>query len=49
MAQLARYPTTYEHDLELLAKHDTKEAELTFNQRNAILMRSGEKKVRMTC
>jgi len=38
---LAKYPTTYEEDLDLLENDTT----LTFNTRNATLMRSGEKKI----
>lgn len=37
----AGYPTTYEEDLALLEANEG----LTFNTRNAILMRSGEKKI----
>ena len=40
--QLKKYPTTYEEDLKLL---ETKK-DFTFNNRNAVLMRSGEKKVK---
>ena len=36
--QSIRYPTTYEEDLEILEKKD-----LTENQRNSVLCRSGEK------
>lgn len=39
--QYRAYPTTYEADLKILEKPES----LTFNQRNAVLMRSGEKKV----
>ena len=39
---LKKYPTKYEEDLQILA---TKK-DMTFNQRNAVLMRSGEKKVK---
>lgn len=35
------YPTTYEEDLEILETNQ----DLTFNTRNALLMRSGEKKI----
>eukprot|EP01017_Pseudomicrothorax_dubius_P027102 TRINITY_DN3084_c0_g1_i10.p2 TRINITY_DN3084_c0_g1~~TRINITY_DN3084_c0_g1_i10.p2 ORF type:complete len:598 (-),score=164.66 TRINITY_DN3084_c0_g1_i10:1899-3692(-) len=38
--QLARYPTTLEEDLRLLKQDD-----LTENQRNCILLRSGEKEI----
>ena len=38
---LAGYPTSYEEDLEILETNK----ELTFNTRNAVLMRSGEKKI----
>ena len=37
---LARYPTSYDDDLELLKKDD-----LTFNERNCYLFRSGEKEI----
>lgn len=39
---LKKYPTKYEEDLQILATNK----DLTFNQRNAVLMRSGEKKVK---
>ena len=39
--QLAKYPNTYEEDLKILAENKS----LTYNNRNAVLMRSGEKKV----
>lgn len=39
--QLKRYPTTYEEDLKILETNK----EMTWNQRNCVLMRSGEKKV----
>ena len=39
--QLTRYPTAYEDDLKILAENKT----LSYNNRNAVLMRSGEKKV----
>lgn len=42
--QLKKYPTTYEEDLKIL---ETKSKEMTFNQRNCVLMRSGEKKVKI--
>jgi histone-lysine N-methyltransferase SETD3 len=38
---LSRYPQTYEEDLEILANNK----DLTFNTRNATLMRSGEKEI----
>jgi histone-lysine N-methyltransferase SETD3 len=38
---LHNYPHTYEEDMELLEKNE----DLTFNTRNALLMRSGEKKI----
>ena len=38
---LGNYPQTYEEDLEILEKDEG----LTFNTRNALLMRSGEKKI----
>jgi hypothetical protein len=37
---LNKYPDTYETDMELLKQKD-----LSFNKRNAIIFRSGEKKV----
>ena len=41
LTQLKKYPTSYEEDIAILeARKD-----LTFNQRNAVLMRSGEKHV----
>jgi len=40
-AQLKKYPTTYEEDLKILET----QKDMTFNQRNCVLMRSGEKKV----
>ncbi len=41
-AYLTKYPDSYESDVKLLAENKT----LSFNERNAIVMRSGEKKVR---
>lgn len=38
---LSGYPQTYEEDLEILENNK----DLTFNTRNAVLMRSGEKKI----
>ena len=35
-----RYPTSYEEDLEILKRTD-----LTFNQSNSVLYRSGEKEI----
>jgi hypothetical protein len=35
-----KYPCTYEEDLEILKRED-----LTFNQRNSVLFRSGEKEI----
>ena len=40
---LAEYPTTHEDDLKLLAEDDPPMSKLTFNQRNMVLYRSGEK------
>ena len=37
---LEKYPTTLEEDLKILERED-----LTFNQRNCVLYRSGEKKI----
>ena len=37
---LSRYPQTLEEDLEILKRTD-----LTFNQRNTVLFRSGEKEI----
>ena len=42
--QLDKYPTSYQEDLELLDK-DEKESGLTYNKRNCVLFRSGEKKI----
>ena len=42
--QLNRYPQTLEEDLELLSKDD-KEGFLSYNCRNCVLFRSGEKKI----
>ncbi len=39
--QLQRYPNTYEEDLKILET----QKDMTFNQRNCVLMRSGEKKI----
>lgn len=39
-ASYEKYPTTYEEDLKILERED-----LTFNQRNCVLFRSGEKKI----
>ena len=39
-AGLNAYPTTYQEDLEILKRDD-----LTFNQRNCVLFRSGEKEI----
>ena len=36
----SKYDTTYEEDLEILKRED-----LTFNQRNSVLFRSGEKEI----
>lgn len=43
-ASLAKYETTYQEDLDLLAKDDQEKC-LTYNQRNCVLFRSGEKKI----
>ena len=37
---LAKYPNSYEEDLELLKKND-----LTYNERNCIILRASEKNV----
>ena len=37
---LSKYPTTYEEDMQILQNPD-----LTFNNRNCVLMRSGEKAI----
>jgi len=42
-AQMAAYPVNLDEDLEILQRTD-----LTFNQRNAVLYRSGEKKILFT-
>ena len=42
LASLAEYPNTLEEDNKLLAKDDEKQF-LTFNQRNCVLFRQGEK------
>ena len=41
LESLGNYPTTYEEDLEILEKNEG----LTFNTRNCVLFRSGEKKI----
>lgn len=41
--QMATYPQTLDEDMEILERTD-----LTFNQRNAVLFRSGEKKILFT-
>ncbi len=41
---MAAYPTTFDEDLEILEKR----TDLTFNERNAVLYRSGEKKILFT-
>ena len=40
---MAAYPTTLDEDLEILQRTD-----LTFNERNSVLYRSGEKKILFT-
>ena len=42
---LARYPTTLKEDMAILEKDDKKEETLTYNQRNCVLYRSGEKEI----
>lgn len=37
---LSRYPTTYAEDMEILQRED-----LSFNERNCVLFRSGEKEI----
>jgi Rubisco LSMT substrate-binding len=37
---MAKYPTSYEEDMEILKRDD-----LTYNQRNSVLYRSGEKEI----
>jgi hypothetical protein len=44
LASLAGYPNTLEEDNDLLAKDDEKQF-LTFNQRNCVLFRKGEKEI----
>lgn len=41
---MSRYTTTLQEDLELLEKDD-KEHNLTYNERNCILFREGEKQI----
>ena len=38
--QYEKYPTSYEEDLKILERED-----LSFNERNCVLFRSGEKKI----
>ena len=40
---MSAYETTYDEDLEILKRTD-----LTFNERNSVLFRSGEKKILFT-
>ncbi len=40
-----KYPHSLEEDLEILAADDSGEKSLTFNERNCVLYRSGEKKI----
>ena len=42
---LAEYPDTHEEDLKLLAEDEPPISKLTFNQRNMVLYRSGEKSI----
>ena len=42
-AALADYPQSYEEDLEILKNDDPPMSKLTFNERNMVLFRSGEK------
>ena len=42
---LACYPSKLEQDMELLLADDEKKETLTFNQRNCVLFRSGEKEI----
>lgn len=42
---LAQYPGTYEADMEILAKDDPPMSQLSFNERNMVLFRSGEKEI----
>jgi protein-histidine N-methyltransferase len=46
-AVYARYPQALEEDVELLRKHDANEEGhvLTYNQRNCVLYRMGEKEI----
>ena len=44
LTSLASYPNTLEEDNELLAK-DAEKQHLTFNQRNCVLFRKGEKEI----
>ena len=42
---LSQYPNSFEEDLEILANDDPPMSKLTFNQRNMVLFRSGEKEI----
>ena len=42
---LSQYPNTYEEDMEILADDEPPMSKLTFNQRNMVLFRSGEKEI----
>ena len=42
-AALAEYPNEYEEDMEILKEDDPPMSKLSFNERNMILFRSGEK------
>lgn len=42
-AALAEYPNTYDEDMKILAEDDPPMSKLSFNERNMVLFRSGEK------
>ena len=42
-AALAEYPNSYEEDMKLLEDDSPPMSKLTFNERNMVLFRSGEK------
>jgi len=42
---LSKYPTTYKEDQEILAKVDSGAMELSYNKKNCLLLRIGEKRI----
>ena len=42
-AALAEYPNSYDEDLKILAEDEPPMSKLSFNERNMVLFRSGEK------